>query len=188
MHADSISGTLALPLFSAPLGQASRDALVSGFRSALEDERIASWSTFSKTFRSEDQRSRLLERQGDAAGAGLRKLVVWEVERRLPTASEWKTPFLPTDAGLTWRWVDTRGRRHPNLSLGLTRLQAAGSKTPPCRIGSLYRPTSDWQLETGPETDHHGWSYGMAWNSSSWEAAPSPLEVLRRRRWTRTFT
>ncbi|CAE7523953.1 Vps13 [Symbiodinium microadriaticum] len=189
LHADSISGTLALPLFSAPLGQASRDALVSGFRSALEDERIASWSTFSKTFRSEDQRSRLLERQGDAAaGAGLRKLVVWEVERRLPTASEWKTPFLPTDAGLTWRWVDTRGRRHPNLSLGLTRLQAAGSKTPPCRIGSLYRPTSDWQLETGPETDHHGWSYGMAWNSSSWEAAPSPLEVLRRRRWTRTFT
>ncbi|CAE7230093.1 CNGA3 [Symbiodinium sp. CCMP2456] len=189
LHGDSISGTLALPLFSAPLGQASRDALVFGFRSALKDARIASWSTFSKTFRTEDQRSRLFESQGDAAaGAGLRKLVVWEVERRLPTASEWKTPFLPTDAGLTWRWVDTRGRRHPNLSLGLTRSQAAGSKTPPCRIGSLYRPTSDWQLEIGPETDRHGWSYGMAWNSSSWEAAPSPLEVLRRRRWTRTFT
>ncbi|CAE7330483.1 Vps13 [Symbiodinium natans] len=190
LHADG-NDILALPLFSAPLGQASRDALAAGFRSALEDEgRKTSWSTLSRTVRLEKQPSRLLEIQDDAKlpGAGVRKLVVFEVERRLPGASEWLTPFLPMDAGLTWRWVDTRGRPHPHLSLGLTRLQAASSASPPCRLGSLFRPTSDWQLEVGNATDHRGWSYAMAWNSSTWEPVPGPLDVLRRRRWARTFT
>ncbi|CAE8710787.1 unnamed protein product, partial [Polarella glacialis] len=185
---------VALPLFAAPLDQVCREALVAGFRAILlHPERTACWTQLSQALRDHLRQQR---RQpplhpapvvASSLGSGERRLEVLEVERRIPGTSDWKTPFLPTDGDLPWRWVDDRGRKHPHLDPGFA-CSFSASRVPPCRPESLFRSTSEWCVDVSPSTDSDGWCYGFAWNSSTWEPNPSLFNGLRRRRWIRTFT
>jgi len=180
-----------LPLFAAPLGEAAREALLEGLRAALAHEsRVACWDDLRRALEAQ-RRSGWRLRGGPehprhlATGSGERTLEVLEVERR--NLAEWQTPFLPTDGELSWRWVDATGCRHPHLIPHLTRRQAASLKTPPCRLDTLFRSSSDWALDVSDGTDADGWRYSLAWNSSTWDSRPGMLDGLRKRRWTRTY-
>lgn len=121
---------------------------------------------------------------------GQRTLEVLEIERRVLGTSGWKSPFLPTDGELSWRWVDASGCRHPHLIPTLRRDEVIKRTMPPCQLEhSLFQSTSDWILvrSTGV-TDENGWQYGVAWNASTWDEKPGLLDALRRRRWMRTYT
>lgn len=170
--------------------EAVREELIATFQKAQVER---SWGKLSLQLIEAKRRQRRLQDLRDGAseadeGCGHRRLSVFEVERRMPGTSEWKTPFLPTDDDLSWRWVELQGRRHPYLPLGMTRSQAAASQLPPCRLGTLFHAASDWEVHHSAGRDREGWSYGIAWQSSAWEVAPGPLDTLRRRLWIRTFT
>eukprot|EP00931_Biecheleriopsis_adriatica_P043306 TRINITY_DN24759_c0_g1_i1.p1 TRINITY_DN24759_c0_g1~~TRINITY_DN24759_c0_g1_i1.p1 ORF type:complete len:2476 (+),score=500.29 TRINITY_DN24759_c0_g1_i1:515-7429(+) len=141
------------------------------------------WSAFSSVLRAEHQAD---------AGASFGQLVleVFEVERRGQEKlhREWKTPFLPTDAELAWRWVDTTGRRHPKMEKGLSRDESSLRQRPPCELSSLFTALGDWTKDVNEATDEDGWTYSMAWNSSSWTTKPGFLDNLRRRRWLRSYS
>uniref|UniRef100_A0A7S1RT27 Peroxin/Ferlin domain-containing protein n=1 Tax=Alexandrium catenella TaxID=2925 RepID=A0A7S1RT27_ALECA len=192
---DLQGGVVTLPLFATSLGEAAREALVEGLRAALADEgRRASWEELRKALEAE-RRSRWHQpshRSPDpcsgGGGSGERTLEVLEVERRNPATAEWLTPFLPTDGELSWRWVDATGCKHPHLIQSVSRREASSLRSPPCRLDSLFRSSSDWVLEVNADTDAAGWRYGLAWNASTWDSRPGLLDGLRRRRWTRTYT
>ena len=198
---DLAGGVLSLPLFATPLSQAAREALGAGFRSALE-RKVACWEGLRAALRAQPSGGRAAAPAGvprraaagvaarSGSGAGQRVLEVLEVERWSPGGGEveWWTPWLPTDGELAWRWVDATGVRHPQLERQLPRAEASARKTPPCRPDALFRPVSDWAVETGPGTDGvDGWQYGLAWTTATWEPQQGLFNALRRRRWTRTF-
>eukprot|EP00927_Polykrikos_kofoidii_P006296 TRINITY_DN12557_c1_g2_i1.p1 TRINITY_DN12557_c1_g2~~TRINITY_DN12557_c1_g2_i1.p1 ORF type:complete len:1299 (-),score=168.54 TRINITY_DN12557_c1_g2_i1:149-3949(-) len=194
-----------IPLFAAALGRRARDALAAGFESAVGGHTVASWDSLREAIEIQERFARrdsmpsgtMLTRQGRVAGAfrgnwgdsGHGVLEVVEVERRVIGTSAWKTPFLPTDGELSWRWVDHSGSRHSNLAPGLMRIHAVISETPPCQLDtSLFRYTSDWEVSEGPPfTGEQGWLYGIAWRASAWSPTPGRLDTLRRRLWTRSY-
>jgi len=192
--------TVDLPLFAAPVGKAARDALAAGLCSACAHvDGVADWDDLHNALRVE---RRTVERLGShntnrfsasgtpsmRDGAGQRTLEVFEVERWVPATGEWKTAFLPTDRDLSWRWVDATGCRHPHLDSGLSRKEVSSQSVPPCNLDTLFHSTSEWAVDKHDGTDPDGWSYSLAWNSSTWDARPGLLDALRRRRWTRSFT
>lgn len=179
-------------------------ALAEGFRSAINHrDGIASWGALQVALRGESVRwrqegnnrpsqgsrvSNSSNNNAASSGAGQRTVEVWEVERRSMTTGEWRAPFLPTDIEMSWRWMDSSGYHHPNLLPHLTREKCAASATPPIELDrNLFKPVSEWRIERGNNTDKNGWQYGMAWNSSTWDAKPSLFNGMRRRRWTRTY-
>ena len=90
--------------------------------------------------------------------------------------ASWRTPFLPTDIELSWRWVEASGSRHPQLQPELTREKAAAERTPPCRPNALFHAGSMWTLvKAAGAADEEGWRYGLAWNSSTWDSRPGLL-------------
>jgi len=191
---DQKGGIHSLPLFSAPFGHDVKRALVAGFRSSLTNSnRIANWEPLRLALQAECTTKRranaleLMAARRQSGGVGERVLEVFEVERKHVAEGEWKTPFLPIDVELGHRWVDATCTRHPHLFKNLTVEQYAKSKTPPCEIGSLFVPTSDWSVHKGKDTDKDGWKYGLAWNSSTWDTTPGLFDGIRKRRWTRRF-
>jgi len=215
LQLEDLQGDLiAVPLFAAPLNEASHAALADGFRSALAPPGgLARWAPLGAALRGggrfgSDSAGSSLELRGvssrvgagsDASAgasrsskvasgqAGQRTLEVWEVERRMPSSAAWKTPWLPTDRERGWRWVDASGLRHPSLAPGLGREAAARERRPPCRLDTLFRCTSEWLVRTGPGTDQDGWCYGLAWNASGWESTPGRLATIRKRKWARAY-
>jgi len=190
-------GVIDLPLYASPLGKVAREALVAGFRSVLDNnkEKRASWKEL-RTALLEEQRSQHDAHIPQAAhglsrsehGIGAQILHVVEVERRIPPSSKWKTPFLPTDGGLIWRWVDATGGKHPQLVPNLPYKEVVRRRTPPCWPGPLFRATSDWEIIKGSGHDSEGWCYGLVWNSPAWGSEPRFLDALRMRTWRRTFS
>jgi len=184
-----------LSLAAAGLSQAAFNALVSGFRSAISHHGgVANWDELQTVLRQERWRQQdalqLAARGGDGQrqGAGQRTLEVFEVERRVFATGEWRTPYLPTDVEMAWRWLDSSGYHHPHLSRRLKREQCADRRAPPVELdGNLFKPTTEWTVDRGPGTDEGGWKYGIAWNSSTWDAKPSLFNGVRRRRWTRVY-
>jgi len=196
--------TLQLPLEAAPLGPAAREALAVGFRTAIaHPDALASWEQLRAALAEEQRqcnagfgfsdatggsRDSGGSNQGSRSGAGQRVLEVFEVERLDVVAQKWRTPFMPLDSDLSWRWLDSSGCRHPHLNSKLTREQAAAQKTPPCGLDvNLFKPMSQWVKDLHVGTDKEGWRYGMAWNSSTWEPQPGLFDGIRKRRWTRTY-
>lgn len=206
---DSHGNAVDLPLFAAPISDTTREALARGFQSVLTNAGgIADWTSLVSALRAERQtaeRHRLESRDASraaslsgpgnghagntaaAAATGQRILEVFEVERWSPTTGEWTTASLPTDKELSWRWVDATGSRHPHLVEGLPRQKIAAQSRPPCRLDTLFHSTSYWTVDL-EGADKDGWQYSVAWNASTWDAAPSILDVLRRRRWTRAYS
>eukprot|EP00928_Gymnodinium_smaydae_P033092 TRINITY_DN23802_c0_g1_i1.p1 TRINITY_DN23802_c0_g1~~TRINITY_DN23802_c0_g1_i1.p1 ORF type:complete len:2579 (+),score=671.41 TRINITY_DN23802_c0_g1_i1:541-7737(+) len=194
---------LKVSLADAQFGPAARAALVAGFRAAAANAgRMANWGELRQVLLEErraEQRSRFDERRQSGArggragerrrsGAGLRVLEVFEVERKLVTTGEWKTPFMPMDREFSYRWVDATGARHPHLDTALTREQAAAAKQPPCDLSDLFEAKSAWTIDVRQgSTDAEGWRYGLAWNSSTWDSKPGLFDAIRKRRWTRRY-
>jgi len=172
-------------------------ALVAGFQTAVTDsESIANWDELQTVLRGErmqrcSQQILLSSEKGGhfAGGSGHRVLEVYEFERKGPLGDCWGTPNLPTDNELSWRWLDSSGYRHPHLKRGGSREECAAHKWPPCELeGSLFKPVSNWEISRiEGVTDSNGWRYGLAWNSSTWDARPSMATRLRKRRWTRLY-
>lgn len=190
---DLRSGIHSLPLASAPIGEAVRQALAAGLRTALTNANsMANWSDLHAALLEERRTANTSElgpnmnRRG-STGAGQRVLEVFEVERRVVHSGEWKTPFLPMDRELSFRWVDATGTRHPSLIKGYSCERCAACTTPPCVLSTLFRPTRGWAIDTSGATDSEGWKYGLAWNSSTWDTRPGLFDAIRKRRWTRTF-
>eukprot|EP00411_Alexandrium_monilatum_P095797 CAMPEP_0175756702 /NCGR_PEP_ID=MMETSP0097-20121207/64080_1 /TAXON_ID=311494 /ORGANISM="Alexandrium monilatum, Strain CCMP3105" /LENGTH=321 /DNA_ID=CAMNT_0017065853 /DNA_START=1 /DNA_END=963 /DNA_ORIENTATION=- len=179
-----------LPLQGAPIDQAVIHGLVAGLRSAvLHADSQANWAELRKALR-EEQRARTELPGGPAEAlpaapseAGYRTLEVYEVERWRMATFNWQTPFLPSDRELSWRWVDATGKRHPHLRRQLSPEEAAHHREPPCEMDALFQAQGDWSIERGPGADAEGWKYGLAWRSSTWDAAPGIFDVLRRRKW-----
>jgi hypothetical protein len=204
---DSLHNIVDLPLFAAPLGAASCEALADGFRSALANAgNVADWTGFKSALRTERQAAARChfqsiqyvqggaEASSDADGTGSawaatgqRVLEVFEVERWSPATGEWTTAFLPIDRDLSWRWVDATGCRHPHMVQHLARQEIVGQTRPPCRLDTLFHSTSDWLVDF-EGADKEGWRYGVAWSASTWDSSPGLLDALRRRRWTRTYS
>lgn len=233
---DARRNVIDLPLIAAPIGPSAKEALLSGFRSALGGNAggIADWAELYAALTAERRQAERAAMAAAAAaatshrpmrlgtdagasssaapavsptlgqpplyganhgpvggsapgGAGQRTLEVFEVERWSPTRAEWVTPFLPADRGLSWRWVDATGVRHPHLDPTMSRREIASQRTPPCRLSSLFHSTSEWLVDINSATDKFGWRYGLAWNASHWDPRPGLLEQLRRRHWTRTY-
>jgi len=120
--------------------------------------------------------------------AGKKTLEVFEVERWRLALGIWTTPFLPIDNELCWRWVDATGRKHPHLQQNLNReVSAAKREHPPCELDALFEAQDNWEVEKGQTTDPEGWCYGLAWRSSTWENSAGMFDVLRKRKWRRTY-
>jgi len=203
--------TLQLPLEAAPLGPAAREALAAGFRTAVaHPDGLANWEQLRAALSEEHRQRDDSGPSGDSggvaaggdrrsggaaaaaaagrAGAGQRVLEVFEVERLDVVTQTWRTPFMPLDNEMSWRWLDSSGYRHPHLNKKLTRDQAAAQRSPPCGLDvNLFQPTSQWAVDLHAGTDPKGWRYGMAWNSSTWEPQPGLFDGIRKRRWTRTY-
>jgi hypothetical protein len=206
---DTHGNIVDIPLFASPIDTGAREALAAGFRSVLDNAGgIADWANLNEALRKErrkSERERLYSSQSSTSGAagtehtpgsggrspgstaGLRILEVFEVERWDMTMGEWKTPFLPIDRDLSWRWVDATGRKHPHLVQSLPRREIAAEAKPPCRPGALFHSTTDWTIDM-QGADEDGWRYGLAWNASTWDDSAGLLDALRKRRWTRTYT
>lgn len=185
---------LALPLDGGELGPMSllvAQGLADGFRSALTHaEGAANWGILHMALREEH-----LRQQEDSAVDLLREnsegvqltLEVFEVERWMVMSNEWQTPSLPTDSHLKWRWVDATGQKHPHLQR-LPMVQIAARKTPPIELDTMFETAGEWTIvqNEGTENDD-GWTYGISFRSSTWNSTPDLFDVLRRRRWQRTF-
>eukprot|EP00747_Dinoflagellata_sp_TGD_P002865 gnl/TRDRNA2_/TRDRNA2_105917_c1_seq1.p1 gnl/TRDRNA2_/TRDRNA2_105917_c1~~gnl/TRDRNA2_/TRDRNA2_105917_c1_seq1.p1 ORF type:complete len:587 (-),score=121.74 gnl/TRDRNA2_/TRDRNA2_105917_c1_seq1:44-1741(-) len=202
---DQSGRRVSLPLYAAPLGPAARQALAAGFKTALvHSDSIANWAELHAALRKEMHSRRDKDRQrggcgllgdgwGSGSGAGHRILEVFEVERRMISSNDWKTPFLPTDRESGYRWVDATGCRHPHLKFmppheeKTERERYAEEELPPCELDGLFQPTGGWTIDVHPGTDSEGWRYGLAWNSSTWDAKPGIFDAVRKRRWTRTY-
>jgi len=176
------------------ISEAVRDALEVGFNAALHrQDFVANWDELRKVLERERRLRRYESDDVDLSlretGVGQRVLEVYELERRIIGGS-WQTPFMPTDGEASWRWVDAAGYRHPHLDKRLRhdREKVAMQQKPPCQLDSLFKPISEWAVVKGAGADAQGWRYGMAWISSTWDAAPEVYHVVRKRRWTRTYT
>jgi len=172
------------------------EALVSGFKSALaHPDSIANWEELQAALRIERRlrkdvrrnRSKDAEAPRSSSSAGQGTQEVFEVERRMLPAGDWKTPFLPVDTESCWRWVDSNGYRHPHLKQNLSQKLSAESRTPPLGLHGLFKQQKAWSIEKTTNTDQEGWKYSVAWNSSTWEANPGIFDAVRKRRWYRTF-
>eukprot|EP00927_Polykrikos_kofoidii_P012211 TRINITY_DN1524_c1_g2_i1.p1 TRINITY_DN1524_c1_g2~~TRINITY_DN1524_c1_g2_i1.p1 ORF type:complete len:2559 (+),score=521.14 TRINITY_DN1524_c1_g2_i1:670-7677(+) len=191
------NGRLEIPLSSAPFGIQTRKALADGFRSALESpNRLAQWDELHSALAVERRQQhgkrsnvRVSDRRAVdyGTGAGERILEVFEVERFSIPKSVWTTAGLPMDTELAFRWVDATGSRHPHLTSGLSAARCAEHEVPPCELDGLFRPMTNWTIDKGPFTDIDGWKYGLAWNSSTWDAKPGLFDSVRKRRWTRKY-
>jgi len=180
---DNAAVSLSIGPTGAGIGVAVCDALVQGLRAAILAAPAgaeASWGPVSAALRAERE---VLEAGKDDVGG--RVLEVFEVQRWCPGTAEWRTPWLPIDRELSWRWVDTKGHRHPWLEKGLPKVDCAARGQPPCEFGGLFRPSSEWWVDVHGGTDQDGWSYGLAWQSATWDKQPGVFDGLRRRRWTR---
>jgi len=188
-------GVLNIPLNDSPLGVEAKQALVEGMRSAIfQGDGNASWYELTATLLAErrcvpvkSSWKRAPAIRGSGEGSGECTLEVFEVERRMVPAGDWKTPFLPTDTEASWRWLDATGCRHPRLRKGMTREECAKRGEPPCEMDSLFKPTSAWKFERNDCTDEKGWKYSIAWKSSTWDSSPGVFDAFRKRRWTRTY-
>lgn len=178
---DSDGGLVTLPLFAAPIGEAARRSLLIGLRLGVRG--VTSWEQLRKALEAE----RRNHRADSHGGVGQSFIEVFEVERLKTSTAMWTTPFLAIDSELSWRWVDVKGRRHPRLAKDLTKKAVTSATSPPCRLDTLFHATSPWVLDIHPCTDSDGWSYGLAWSASSWARYPGIFDVLRKRRWTKTY-
>mmetsp|Transcript_61203 Transcript_61203/g.197864 ORF Transcript_61203/g.197864 Transcript_61203/m.197864 type:complete len:2568 (-) Transcript_61203:194-7897(-) len=183
-----------LPLYCGPSGvmsDAVRSGLFSGFGSARSHaESAANWGTLRTALKEEERGREASEHDALLKGkneAGQITLEVFEVERWMITANEWQTPCLPTDSKLKWRWVDVTGQKHPHLLQRLLKKEAAAKRVPPIELDTMFQTADEWTIEKGAGTDADGWSYGISWRSSTWDAKPGLFDVLRRRKWQRTY-
>eukprot|EP00930_Biecheleria_cincta_P034350 TRINITY_DN23752_c0_g1_i1.p1 TRINITY_DN23752_c0_g1~~TRINITY_DN23752_c0_g1_i1.p1 ORF type:complete len:2456 (+),score=487.41 TRINITY_DN23752_c0_g1_i1:313-7368(+) len=196
---DKAGNTYKLPMSAASLGQKAWEALAAGFDSAVKNSNgIANWDKLRAALR-EDRASR--EAANAAAsdaldvtpssrsrGVGQRTLEVLEAERFQMVYQQWGTAHMPQDWEMRWRWLDSTGHRHPHIIPNISREECAARTKPPVELDrSLYQPASDWKIEIGPNTDSEGWTYGMSWKSSQWEAKQGLFDHFRKRRWTRTY-
>lgn len=199
---DTEGNVNALNLMASGLQEDAIEALAAGLRqAAAHSDRVANWSRFHAALDAERRRqpdqsaSRHGAEGSSGVGAGHRILEVWEVERRVmgtgvlgTTEHRWRTPSMPLDKDLCWRWVDRSGYRHPHLRKGITVETCESAKEPPCELDHhLFKPRGAWTREINSRTDKEGWRYGMAWNSSTWDRQPGLFDGMRRRRWTRSF-
>jgi len=177
-----------------PLTQSTKsvqDALRHGFQSALvHPDNAANWGELRTALREEQRRQQDILPELKDQGAGRRTLEVFEVERFLLRTGSWTAPFLFTDRDLQWRWVNANGQKHSNLKKDFKQEDAATTRSsPPCEIDSevnfkrLFRPVGQWEIVKNDGTDDDGWSYGLFWKSSTWEATHSMFDLLRRRKW-----
>ncbi|CAK9022321.1 unnamed protein product [Durusdinium trenchii] len=180
---------LVLPMGHVPPGAVH--ALVKGLHSASQRGPscgVANW---------DDLRVALQDASGApqpishlSGGAGRRILEVFEVETFHVVSKTWRTPnwgsMIETET--SWRWLDSSGCRHPHLIPGLDKVVIVERRVPPVELDkSLYQPYSPWEVDRN-QGDDDGWSYGIAWNTSTWVTTPGPFDLFRRRRWTRTYT
>eukprot|EP00928_Gymnodinium_smaydae_P035591 TRINITY_DN25022_c0_g1_i3.p1 TRINITY_DN25022_c0_g1~~TRINITY_DN25022_c0_g1_i3.p1 ORF type:complete len:427 (-),score=71.42 TRINITY_DN25022_c0_g1_i3:61-1341(-) len=190
---DVRGGIHSLPLASAPFGVAARQALADGFRAVLTStSSVANWDRLNLAIQEErrqpiDGREREQTGQRASRGVGERVLEVFEVERLFVPTGEWKTPFMPMDRELSFRWVDATGVRHPHLLPELSCEQTARRTLPPCELDALFRPVIGWSIDIDDNTDENGWKYGLAWNSSTWDRKAGLFDAIRKRRWTRKY-
>lgn len=187
------AATHALPINDAPLGAAALVALVEGFQGAVANPRkIASWRAL---------RAALEHERANGIGnvvladnsTGQRLLQVIEVQRLSIAVGSggtrvWRPSRMLTDQDLTWRWVDPRGRRHPNIVPGLSREQCALRDKPPCELDQRFQPVTEWQPRVHEGTDPEGWVYSVAWCSSTWDTKPGLLDTIRKREWTKVYS
>jgi len=175
---DIQGGIVTVPLFSVPFGEAVREALVVGVQTALaRRDRRACWEKLRTALHAEQHIRQYQQRQPQdtqrlGSGSGERMLEVFEVERWNFAAGKYETPFLSVDRGLSWRWVDATGCKHPHIIRSYTRSEVASKSTPPCTLDTLFRSSSEWKLDINGNTDDAGWRYGLAWNSSTWGPTP----------------
>jgi len=177
-----------------------RDAMIVGLQQSISREGVASWSVLSHVMRNESRIRKDRHVNEDFSlqkdkGAGHRVLEVSELERKDPFG-EWKTPWLPVDRESSYRWVDVQGWRHPYLKQGMTREEIASEKKPPVEFNTMALdkmfkpvegPKGEWRVDENRSTDPEGWSYGLSWNSSTWDDTPGFFNQLRIRRWHRTY-
>merc|ERR1712008_83296 len=179
-----------LPLYRGQMSPDVQEGLIAGFRSAVEHpDGAANWEKLHQALRSEE-RSRQECAQDDSVllEAGKKTLEVFEVERWRLATGTWNTPFLPIDNELRWRWVDATGRKHPHLQDNLKQEESAAKREqPPCELDALLDAQDSWEVEKGENTDAQGWRYGLAWRSSTCDSSPGMFDVLRKRKWRRTY-
>jgi len=181
---------IVLPLYHVSLSKDVQDGLLAGFCSAVEHpDGAANWDKLHQALRVEE-RNRQECAELDSVlklETGKKTLEVFEVERWRLATGTWATPFLPIDSELCWRWVDATGRKHPHLQPNLAKDAAAKKNQPPCELDALFTASDSWKVETGESTDSEGWRYGLAWKSSTWDKNPCSFDVLRKRKWLRTY-
>eukprot|EP00928_Gymnodinium_smaydae_P072462 TRINITY_DN5580_c0_g3_i1.p1 TRINITY_DN5580_c0_g3~~TRINITY_DN5580_c0_g3_i1.p1 ORF type:complete len:2456 (+),score=530.05 TRINITY_DN5580_c0_g3_i1:91-7458(+) len=173
-----------------------RAALAAGLRSVIESKATSvDWVQLVVAQRADlrgasaSTAGRRSAARTDSASGGQLLLEVFEYERVLIIGSgHWKTPFLPTDWEAAWRWVDASGRRHPHLRKGLSQDEATQCSEPPCEPPGLLKPLGGWRVTPSEITDADGWSYAVAFNSSTWDARPGLFDAVRKRRWVRSYS
>jgi len=181
---------MTFPLYYEQISAVVQEGLLAGFISAVEHpDGAANWDKLHQALRSEE-RSRQECAQHDCVllEAGKKTLEVFEVERWRLATGTWTTPFLPIDREMCWRWVDATGRKHPHLQQNLKQEESAAKREqPPCELDALFEAQDNWEVEKGQTTDAEGWCYGLAWRSSTWDKNPGMFDVLRKRKWRRTY-
>jgi len=173
------------------MGKGVQEGLEAGFKSALTHaESAANWGMLREALREEYFRVHEGAIPDDmkhaSSEAGQITLEVFEIERWMLMANEWQTPCLPTDNHLSWRWVDATGHKHPHLQR-LPRSQIAARRSPPCELDTMFQTAGEWAIDKHVGADDEGWTYGSSWRSATWEANPGLFDVLRRRKWLRTY-
>jgi len=188
-----------IPLGCASLGESAIQALVDGLRAAvLHPQHRASWCGLHARLCEEQMKGGSSNGSSSATfeqsieydqASGQRTLEVIEVQRWSVIARSWAASSLPTDVELSWRWVNARGRRHPNIPPGLSRRECAThDKCPPCELDQHFKPISEWEVRVNASTDQYGWVYSPTWSASHWRATRSPADQVRKRLWIRRYS
>jgi len=163
------------------LSRESHEKLVAGLRRAVSSG-VVDWSPLAAAIAQQEP--------GDAAApsasgvrGGMRKLEVWEIQEWSMFQRSWG---VSSGAGVSWRWVDSEYRKHPNIRTDLSQNEAAQSCEPPCLL-HMFEPYGNWRPTINEDTDNEGWRYASSWAATSWDGSPSPMDSLRKRLWTRNF-
>lgn len=101
----------------------------------------------------------------------------------------WGPPYLPTDGGTKWRWLDVGTMdKHPNIDPRVSRSYCQRCKKPPFVFSSLWKPKTAWRVVVDASTDPEGWCYSVSWSNRKWTRDEGLLDYVRRRKWVRDFT
>jgi len=177
-----------VPLQPEALNDEILQALLEGFISVCSHaQHVANWQPLRTALDNASLVASAMDSLSTEQAMVGRTLEVIEVQRRWQPKG-WCVPFLPTDWEISWRWVDSRGHRHPNLRRGLSRETCAANVVPPCELDTRrFEPSSEWTVQVHGGSDVDGWVYGATWSSPNWGHKATMTDYLRQRKWVRTF-